>query len=424
MRINARSFTSFIPTERWVLINKLVQNMTFFPIKRSLDWTRATRFFRPIVAIVAILLIVLTYATPKALASDHQDTTFLATKLTAADLTDLFVFESPTDPNNAVLAMDFDPLIVSGETRPFDPNVLYQFKIDNTGDNIEDVVLQFKVNGKGSPQTVTVRGPSSPIKVGTESALVPESSVVPLNQIFLASNGIKFYIGTRKDPFFFDLEQFFKIIPDRNYSLQPNPSPPLQVVSFRPAGQAKDTLAPFNVHSIIVELPRKLLGSGKIGVWMTTSVKTPRLRNRNFAQIERLAVPALNELFMDFKAHNNSNLQTPTQDAKNQSKFIQAFVKAIGRPQGIADAVISVAIPDVIQADLSKPSGSYFGTQLGKNFGGRRPKDDVIDVTASVVFGNAVTGISTGQIPGLTSDNVGPNNANFLTVFPYLGNPL
>ena len=92
-------------------------------------------------------------------------------------------------------------------------------------------------------------------------------------------------------------------------------------------------------------------------------------------------------------------------------------MKTIGRPQGIADAVISVAIPDVIKADLSKPTGSYFGTQLGQNFGGRRPKDDVIDVTASVVFGSAVTGITAGAIPALTSDNVAANPANFLSVF-------
>ena len=426
MKINAQSITYFIPIKGWVRIEKLVQNLAFFPIKRSLYWTRATRFFRTLVATVAILLVVLIYATPKALASDHQDTTFLATQLTAADLTDLFVFESPTDPNNVVLVMDFDPLIVSGEMRPFDPNVLYQFNIDNTGDSVEDIVLQFKINGTGSNQTVTVSRPTSPIQVGTRSTLLPVSRTGQLNQTF-SFNGInptKFFVGTRKDPFFFDLEQFFKIIPDRNYSLQPNPSPPFQVLSFRPPGQAQDTLAPFNVHSIIVELPRQELGSGKIGVWITTSVETPRFRNQNFAQIERLAVPALNELFMDFQAHNNSNIQTPTQDASNQSQFIRAFVNAIGRPQGIADAVISVAIPDVIQADLSKPSGSYFGTQLGNNFGGRRPKDDVIDVTASVVFGDAVTGITTGEIPGLTSDNVGPNDANFLPTFPYLGNPL
>jgi Domain of unknown function (DUF4331) len=424
MRINARSTTSVISTKASLPINKPAQNMAFFPEKRSLHWIGATGFFLNIVAFVAVLLVVLIYATPPAKASDHQDTTFLANKLTAADLTDLFIFESPTDPNNVVLTMDFDPLIVSGEMRPFDPDVLYQFKIDNTGDSIEDVVLQFNINGTGSHQTVTVRGPSRPMTVGTESSLVPATASGSLNQAFSAYNGMKVFVGLRKDPFFFDLEQFFKIIPDRNYILQPNPAPPFQVLSFRPAGQAQDTLAPFNVHSIIVELPRRLLGSRKIGAWITSSVNTPRLRNGNFAQIERLAVPALNELFMNFKDHNNSNLQTPTKDAPNQSQFIQAFVNAIGRPKGIADAVISVAIPDVIQADLSKPSGTYFGTQLGKNFGGRRPKDDVIDVTASVVFGDAVTGISTGKIPGLTSDNVGPNDANYLPTFPYLGNPL
>jgi hypothetical protein len=77
----------------------------------------------------------------------------------------------------------------------------------------------------------------------------------------------------------------------------------------------------------------------------------------------------------------------------------------------------------VIQADLSKSAGSYFGTPLAQNFGGRRPKDDVIDTTTSVVFGSAVTGITDGVIPGLVSDNVGPKDSNFLATFPYLGNP-
>ena len=400
--------------------------MTFSTLNRPPQRSSVTWLFRPIVTFVAICLIVLIYAIPPAEASDHQDTTFLATKLTAADLTDLFVFESPTDPNNVVLAMDFDPLIVSGENRPFDPGVLYQFKIDNTGDSIEDVVLQFKVNGTGRKQTVTVRGPGRPFKTGTESKLIAKSGTGRLNQEFSVDNGLKVFVGERKDPFFFDLEQFFKIIPDRNYSFQPNPSPPFTVLSFRPPGEAQDTLAPFNVHSIIVELPRTVLGSGKIEAWMTTSVQTPRsiIRNGSFVQIERLAVPALNELFMDFKAHYASNLRTPTRDASNQSNFIQSFVKTVGRPEGIADAVISVAIPDVVQADLSQPTGTYFGTQLAKDFGGRRPKDDVIDVTLSVVFGHAVTNITAGEIPALTSDNVGPNDANFLSTFPYLGDPL
>ena len=395
--------------------------MSFYPVNQSPNWTKVSSFWRSLVTFVTILVLVFNYGIAPANASDHQDTTYLATKLTAADLTDLYVFESPNNPSNLVLAMDFDPLIVSGQTRAFDPNVLYQFKIDNTGDYVEDLVLQFQINGS----SVAVRGPSAPSAAGTQSTLVPVTGTGTVDQsIYNQASNLNVFVGTRKDPFFFDLEQFFKIIPDRNYANQPNPAPPFQVLSFRPPGQAKDTLAPFNVHSIVVELPRTSLGSGKINVWMTTSVKTPRLASGNYAQIERLAVPALNELFMDFQEHNNSNLQTPTKDAPNQSKFITNFVKAIGRPQGIADAVISVAIPDEIRADLSQPTGSYFGTQLNKDFGGRRPKDDVIDVTASVVFGHAVTGITAGEIPALTTDNVGPDPKNFLSTFPYLGNPV
>ncbi len=421
MKLKLREILQFVLQRNQFFLEKPVLTAAPFHLhQRFLRFVKS--WLRIVGSSVAVGLAVLCCVVLPAEASDHQDTTFLATKLTAADLTDLYVFESPKNPKNVVLAMDFDPLITQGEVRPFDPAVLYQFKIDNTGDGIEDLVYQFQVDGRGRDQKVTVRGPGKPIKPGTESKLIAVTGRGSLDKPFTAGKA-KVFMGSRKDPFFFDLEQFFKIIPDRNYLQQPNPAPPFKVLSFRPAGQAVDFLDPFNIHAIVVELPRAELGTGKIGVWMTTSIKTPRLREGQFAQIERLAVPALNELYMDFKAHKVSNLQTPTADKGNQSNFIRAFVQAIGRPPGIADAVISVAIPDVIQADLSKPTGSYFGTQLGQNFGGRRPKDDPIDVTTSVTFGSAVTGITQGVIPGLVTDNVGPKDANFLSTFPYLGNP-
>lgn len=403
----------------------------------------ANWLFRTMAAFVTATVIAVLCIVSPALASDHQDTTYLATKFTAGDLTDLYVFEDPANTDNVVLAMDFDPLIVHNEVRPFDSSVLYQFKIDSLGNGgVEDRVIQFKVNGTAPNQTVTVYGPGAPNQVGTQSTLLPASgsgSLLPasgsgsLETTFTTANGLKVFVGTRKDPFFFDLFQFFKIIPDRDFHNQPDPPPPLQVTSFNPPGVASDALDPFNVHSIVVELPKKLLLSpgskGKIGVWMTTSVTTPRLKNGSYAQIERLAIPALNELFMDFKSHNISNLQTPKNDAAFQSKFIDGLIKAVGRPQGIADAVKLVAIPDYIQADLNQTTGTYFGVQLASlgvvpaNLGGRRPKDDVIDTTLSVVFGHAVTGITAGEIPGLTTDNVGPKDTNFLTEFPFLGNP-
>ena len=74
--------------------------------------------------------------------SDHADTPDNAAN-PGQDLTDVYVFPSPSDSNNVVLAMNVSPLITPAQigTRRFDPNVLYQFKIDNTGDNIEDLVI-------------------------------------------------------------------------------------------------------------------------------------------------------------------------------------------------------------------------------------------------------------------------------------------
>ena len=131
MRINVRGMTDTLTRQCSSLFEQLTQR-----------WLRTTGILT-----IVLLTVLVNFALP-ARASDHQDTTFLATKLTAADLTDLFVFESPSDPSKVVLAMDFDPLITKGEVRPFDPAVLYQFKIDNTGDSVEDLVLQFRVNGQ------------------------------------------------------------------------------------------------------------------------------------------------------------------------------------------------------------------------------------------------------------------------------------
>ena len=70
-----------------------------------------------------------------------------------------------------------------------------------------------------------VREPGLPAIKGTQSTILPVSGSGSLNQTFTTVNNLNVFVGLRKDPFFFDLEQFFKIIPDRNYSFQPNPAP-------------------------------------------------------------------------------------------------------------------------------------------------------------------------------------------------------
>lgn len=211
--------------------------------------------------------------------SDHADTPQIAASA-GTDLTDVFIFPSPSNSNNVVLAMCVSPLIPAGGTRSFDPSVLYQFKIDNTGDHVEDLVIQARFEGTGATQKVIIAGPLAPSRTGVMSdALVPLATTGTFNTPFSPASGMQVFAGVREDPFFFDLEQFFTILPDRATPINGVAVPLAEAntpkaTTWRAPGVAKDFLAGFNVLSIVVELPKSALrgsGAGKIGVWCTTS---------------------------------------------------------------------------------------------------------------------------------------------------------
>src|SRR5579863_9895225 len=64
-----------------------------------------------------------------------------------ADITDWFAFVSPEHPDRVNLILNVDPFLEPSNGPnyfPFDPNVLYEMKIDNNQDGIEDVTFQFR----------------------------------------------------------------------------------------------------------------------------------------------------------------------------------------------------------------------------------------------------------------------------------------
>lgn len=196
-------------------------------------------------------------------ASDHKDSMLLAGD-PAADIADVYTFRSPTNPANTVLAMTVSGFIPPSEasTTFFDPNVLYQWKIDNDGDAVEDLVIQAFVTGSGTNQVMHFRGPAKPSVLGPTNRIIdgPETATVRVSNtatpIVASRNGMTVFAGVRDDPFFFDLVQFKHIIAG-------------EATSFRNPGI--DTFAGTNVLALVVELPSALLGSTKLGVWGTTS---------------------------------------------------------------------------------------------------------------------------------------------------------
>jgi hypothetical protein len=215
----------------------------------------------------------------RTLASDHQDNPFVELN-PALDMTDVYAFPSAT-PGRIVLVLNSWAFLTPAETpsTSFDPNLLYQFKIDNTGDAKEDLVIQVTFTGTGPNQTVEVRGPVAPPVAGAMGNKI--ASIAPavsgkVNTTIGSPTGMQVFAGPREDPFFIDLEQFFRILPDRRpvtgqLSKLPDTA---TATSFRPAGSAVDYPKGFNVLSIVIELPAAQLTAGgtpKIGVWGTIS---------------------------------------------------------------------------------------------------------------------------------------------------------
>lgn len=214
-----------------------------------------------------------------AIASDHQDSPNVELN-PLQDLTDVYAFPSPI-AGRIVLVMNTRAFLTpaASASASFDRNQLYQFKIDNTGDAREDKVIQVTFDGTGASQTVNVRGPVAPPVQGAMGNTVSTTAVAvtgTINTNLGTASGMQAFAGARDDAFFLDLEQFFRIIPDRKPAAGPLstlPNTP-SAGAFRPAGQAVNYLVGFNVLTIVVELPIADLtagGTAKLGIWGTIS---------------------------------------------------------------------------------------------------------------------------------------------------------
>jgi Domain of unknown function (DUF4331) len=219
-----------------------------------------------------------------AIGSDHQDTAEVELN-PKMDMTDVYAFPGST-AGRIVLVMNSRAFLTPGATAAdasFDPDLLYQFKIDNssTPDGREDKVIQVTFSGTGADQEVEVRGPvDPPVQGATDNEVADVSPAVTglINTNLGSSGDIQVFAGPRDDPFFIDLEAAFCILPDRKpeggalsqpCALTPNPSPPFY---FRDPGV--NYVQGFNVLSIVVELPSSLIESGapgKLGIWGTIS---------------------------------------------------------------------------------------------------------------------------------------------------------
>ncbi len=377
-------------------------------------------------------------------ASDHDDGE-TDSKGRNLNLTDVYVFReqdqnASMQSDDLILIMNTNPRSLPRQQYYFSTNARYEFKIsrvsnaDDMAKGQTDTVLRFEFGAPNmqGQQEITVTSVSYGFEEARTRSLdnnaivtTPLGSEIINNTVALGADDktMTIYAGLREDPFFFDVEQYFRV---RAGAAGIGPA-----VGFREPGY--DFTAGYNVNSIVVRIPKAFLQGNTeaqvFDVWATISVPDA---NGDWVQVERLARPAINEGLVltndylnalnsvgpDFEAAALAGEQPAADIAGPIVSEVINTLKAVGNDDERALALVKAFLPDVMRIDTSGPSGYANALNaLGSPIRGRLIKDDVIDITLSVLTNG-----------GITSDNVsyeGPNAGGaghkpLMSQFPYL----
>ena len=344
-----------------------------------------------------------------------------------ADNTDVYAFVSPDRPDTVTLIANYIPLedpAGGPNFHQFADDVLYEIKIDNNGDGVEDITYEFRFQTKvANPNTFLYNvGPitslddpnwnvrqfysltrraahkkkvlakklaSPPVRIGPRST--PDYPTLAGAAIHDLTHGRRVFAGQREEGFFVDLGSIFDLGALR----------PFQNLHLIPSAAAAgvDGTKGFNVHTIALQVPKDDLTSkgatptdpldpkSVIGVWASASRRKATVRDVDddddekdeeenpvrhagpWVQVSRLANPLINEVIIPLGKKDVWNSSHPKRDAR--------FVRYYNTPE--LAQLLPVLYPGV------------FPNLAALNASGA-PRADLVAIL--------LTGIPSGLIPG------------------------
>ena len=276
------------------------------------------------------------------------------------------------------------------------------------------------------------------------------------------SNPGRVFVGQRKDPFAVNLGEIFDLV-----NLNPVGAP---------TGQP-NVLGDKNVTSIELEVPTTCLTNGNdpvIGGWTTASLhqgelinpapagligsngqgKGPDVVGGPWTQVSRLGMPLVNEVVIGQPDKDRFNASKPKDDAQFLSYVTNPSLPALLQvlfnvkaptifPRSDLIAAFLTGVPNLNQQKKVTPSEmlrlntsiaavpaaqqNTLGVLGGDTAGfpnGRRPGDDVVDISLRVAMGVLlpVAQAPDGQLPYTDGTPISAND--FGQTFPYINSPL
>lgn len=211
----------------------------------------------------AILTLIIV-AAHSAHAADHNDAPGIGGAAgSLVDITDVFVFRSPSDSNNLVIAVGHFSPEVAVNPPLFDSLGRYEIYIDTDLDYIPDTTITATFDdGVSGAQSYHIQG--VPGAAGTITGDVSLGADAQVS----ASGRARAFCGLRDDHFFFDLNAF--------KAFEAAPCIPSAGLRCPGTGTPQNFFAGRNTASIIVEFPLTSLprinspDSGNLHIWSKT----------------------------------------------------------------------------------------------------------------------------------------------------------
>lgn len=316
--------------------------------------------------------------------ADHLDAPGLKSPHMDAqiDITDIYAFQKPGDPNKTILIANVNPLAPTLATS-FESDAIYEMKIDTNGDAVAEIAFRITYSPVSpGPQmaTVVMATGADAAGMGSTGSPIIQNAPVSFNATpqVTTSGDYSFFAGIRSDPFFFDLMGF------------------LNGLKFT----GSDFFIDKNVFGMVLEVPNSALGpNSKIGYWFRTLIPDG---SGGFTQADRMGRPAINTVFNHGDDKTTFNSIEPTQDrAQFLAKFV-AVLTSFGYSTDQATSIAQILLPDILTYDYSSSAGFLNGRKL---------TDDVIDIELTLVTNKKIT-----------TDMVGPHT-DLLDSFPFMGPP-
>ena len=466
-------------------------------------------------------------------ASSHREAPFI-TQMPKVDGTDFYMFRSyeAGKEQNVTLIANYVPLQDAyGGPNYFmmDPTAVYEIKIDNNGDSVEDLTYQFRFtntnkdanfNGVSIPLVVSGAGISA---VNDANANVRETYTIDLIRgstknkdrgvaITMAGSSVAVFdkpldnIGKKSIPDYatYAGKHIYPIsipgcslpgrvfVGQRKESFVVNLGEVFDLINLNPLGAVtgeKNDLDDKNVTEIAMEIPIGCLTAGSekvIGGWTTAKIPQTRILNEDsnnraslvngklFTQVSRLGMPLVNELVIGLKDKDRFNKSSPKNDVRDfgayvvkptlpilieklfsvpaptfaRTDLVTVFatgLKGLNQPANVKPGEMTRLNTSIAPTPLAAqdPLGVLNLTDLAGFPNGRRPVDDVVDITLRVAEGvlctagvkaaTASKGVDTGCGINVAPDSSGlpftdgARSANIDVsdnTFPYLKTPI